>query len=791
MFKNYLKIAVRNLLRNKGFSIINISGLAIGMASALLILLWIQNELSYDRIYPRTDRIYVMYNRDKFQGKLWAWNNTPKPLAPALKKDYPAVEDVTRFNNITFLTTVGDIHLNTRGSFVDSSFLHIFQFPMVRGDYKALNSPKGIVLTRGMAKKLFGGEEAMGKTVRIDSTADFTVTGILEDLPANTSFTFEYLLPWAFMTQLGWDDNGWGNNSVYTYVLLKPGVTQAAFDRQVKNITIDHQGRKETTTEVFTQPMSRYHLYATFDNGVLVDGRIKTVRLFGLIAGFILLIACINFMNLSTARSEKRAREVGVRKVVGAYRGFLIAQFTGESILISGLAFILSIMLAAASLDGFNLLVGKQLVIDYSSPALWFFAAGFVLFTGLLAGSYPAFYLSSFQPVKVLKGTFKNADALVSTRKVLVILQFSFAIILIICTLIIQKQIQYGQERDAGYDRRNLVYTFTQGNATKYYQSIRNDLLRSGAAIAVTKTSGPITQHWSDGWGYEWDGSTEADKRTDFINFASDAGFINTMGARLIVGRDIDIYEYPTDSTAVLLNEAAVKAMRLKDPVGTNIRRGDGTDGEKWHVVGVIKDFILESPYAENIAPMMVAGPRLFCQVIHFKLNPANSVTADLEKAEKIFKKYNPRYPFEYVFTDESYAKKFKEEQQVGKLSALFAGLTIFISCLGLFALAAYMAENRIREIGVRKVLGASVTSITTLLAKDFVWLVGIAFIIAAPVSWFVMDKWLQGYGYRVSIGWGVFALSGVLALLIAVATVSYQSIRAAISNPVKSLRSE
>jgi len=790
MLKNYLKIAVRNLLRNKGFSIINIAGLAIGMASALLILLWIQNELSYDRIYPKTDRIYFMYNRDKFEGKLWAWSNTPKPLATTLKKDYPAVEDAVRFSNITFLASVGETHINSRGAFVDSGFLNMFQLSMLKGDPSALNSPKGIALTEGMAKRLFGKEEAMGKTVRIDSTADFTVTAILKDLPANTSFTFEYLLPWSFMTHLGWDDKYWGNNSIYTYVLLKPGVTQTAFDRQVKNITIDHSGHTETT-EVFTQPMSRNHLYATSENGVLVGGRIKTVRLFGVIAGFILLIACINFMNLSTARSEKRAREVGVRKVVGAFKGFLVAQFIGESILIAALAFILALALAIGSLDGFNLLVGKQLHIDYGNPLLWVFSVGFILFTGLLAGSYPAFYLSSFQPVKVLKGTFKKADALVSTRKVLVVLQFSFAIILIICTLIIQKQIQYGQDRDAGYDRHNLVYTFTQGDATKHYPSIKDALLRSGAAIAVTKTSGPITQHWSDGWGYEWDGSTEADKKTDFISFAEDAGFVNTMGAKLIAGRDVDIYKYPTDSTAVLLNEAAVKAMRLKNPVGANIRRGDGADMEKWHVVGVIKDFILESPFAEHIDPMIISGPKYFCQVIHFKLNPANSISANLEKAEKIFKQYNPRYPFEYVFTDDSYAQKFKEEQQVGELSALFAGLTILISCLGLFALAAYMAENRIREIGVRKVLGASVTSITTLLAKDFVWLVSIAFIIAAPVAWYVMDKWLDGYGYRTNMGWGVFALSGILAMVIAVATVSYQSVRAAIANPVKSLRSE
>lgn len=790
MFKNYLKIAVRNLLRNKGFSIVNIAGLAIGMASALLILLWIQNELSYDRFYPKTDRTYLMYNRDRFDNGLWAWNNTPDPLGPTLKKDYAAVEEFARFYNVTFLTTVGEKRINSQGAFCDSGFLRIFQFPMLKGETsRAMNGPKNIVLTEKMAKRLFGAEEAMGKTVRIDSTADFVVTGILKDLPPNTSFTFDYLLPWSFSIRLGWesDDDSWGNNHVYTYVLLKSGVSQAVFDQQVKNIIIRHSKGQETT-EVFTQPMARNHLYSKSENGILVGDKIKTVRLFGIIAGFILLIACINFMNLSTARSEKRAREVGVRKVVGAYRGYLIAQFVGESILIAGLAFILALLLAALSLDRFNGLVGKQLVIDYGNPALWLFSAGFVLFTGLLAGSYPAFYLSSFQPVKVLKGTFKKADALVSTRKVLVVLQFSFAIILIICTLIIQRQIQYGQNRDAGYDRHNLVYTFAQGDVIKHYQLIKNDLLNSGAAISVSKTSGPITRHWSDGWGYSWEGSTKQDEKIDFISFAVDANFTKTMGATLIAGRDIDVYQYPTDSTAVLLNEAAVKTMRLRNPVGLTLSRGKE---ESWHVVGVVKNFILESPFSKDIAPMVIAGPRLYGHVIHIKFNPANSISANLEKAEKIFRQYNSRYPFEYVFTDDSYANKFREEQQTAKLSTLFAGLTIFISCLGLFALATYMAENRIREIGVRKVLGASVTSITTLLAKDFVWLVLIAFIIAAPIAWFVMDKWLQGYGYHIFIDWGVFVLSGMLALLIAVATVSYQSIRAAIANPVKSLRSE
>ncbi|MHA4809638.1 ABC transporter permease [Flavitalea flava] len=786
MFKNYLKIAVRNLLRSKGFSFINISGLAIGMASAVLILLWIQNEMSFDRFYKKSDRLYVMFNRDKFSGELWAWNNTPKIMAPTLKKDYPEVEDVVRFNNITFLTSVAETHINSKGAFADSGFLNLFDFPLMAGNAKqALNSNQSIVLTEKFAKRLFGNGEAMGKIVRIDSSADFTVTAILKDLPSNASFEFDYLLPWAFMTKLGWDDKYWGNNSIYTYVLLRQGASQSVFDTKVRTITTSHS---KETAEVFSYPLSKLHLYGDSENGKLEAGRVKAVRLFAVIAAFILLIACINFMNLSTARSEKRAKEVGIRKVVGAYKGSLVAQFIGESVLLAILAFIVALLLVQVSLRGFNQLVAMDLHIDFGSLYFWFFALGFTLFTGLIAGSYPAFYLSAFKPAKVLKGTFKGNHALVTPRKILVVLQFTFAIALIICTLIIERQIQYGQDRDAGYNRNNLVYSFTQGDANKHYHQIKHDLISSGAAVSVTKSSSPITQRWSDGWGFAWEGSNETDKKLDFVRMGADADFVRTMGVKLKEGRDIDINQYPTDTSAMLLNESAVKAMRLKNPIGSIVKR---QDDHSWHVVGVVRDFVFESPFEKKISPTMIIGPTDFFQVIHYKLNPAHPTAANLAKAEKVFRQYNPQYPFEYIFVDEAYAKKFKEEQRIGKLAALFAGLTIFISSLGLFGLATYMAENRIKEIGVRKVLGASVSGITTLLAKDFVKLVLAAFVIASPIAWFFMGKWLEDYEYRIDIGWGVFALSGILALLIAVLTVSYQSIRAALANPVKSLRSE
>lgn len=788
MFKNYFKIAFRNLWRNKGFSAINIFGLAIGMASAILILLWIQNEMSHDRFHEKADRIYVANNRDKFNGELQAWATTPKILGPTLKSDYPDVEDVVRINDADFLFTVGEKHLNVHGYFTDSGFLNTFSFPLLKGNAdKALSENYQIVITQKLSKKLFGNEDAMGKTIRIDSNANFTVSGVLKDLPNNTEADFEYLLPWAYMKTIGWDDAWWGNNSITTFILLKPGVTQTAFDAKIKDITINHtKDGDQATTQVFTQLFADSWLYSKQVNGKYIGGRIDRVKLFGMIAAFILLIACINFMNLSTARSEKRAKEVGIRKVVGAQRGSLIAQFIGESIILSFLACMIAIIMVELTLGSFNLLVGKDLFIDFSNPLFWLIAIAFILFTGFLAGSYPAFYLSSFKPVKVLKGTFKTANALINPRKVLVVLQFTFAIALIICTLIVQHQIKYAQARDTGYSKDNLVYTPIQGEIKKHYDAIKSELLGSGAATAVTKSMSPITQRYSDGWGWKWEGSTPADDKTDFIRMASDADFVKTMGVKLIEGRDINIKTHPADSTAMLLNESAVKVMRLKSPVGTIVQ----ADGAKWTVVGVIKDFIFESPYTK-VSQLAVMGPRAWFTTIHFKLNPANSIQNNLQLAESIFKKYNPQYPFTYKFIDEEYAKKFSDEKRIGTLAGLFAGLTILISCMGLFGLATYMAENRIKEIGVRKVLGASVTSITTILSKDFLKLVIISFFIAAPIAWWAMSEWLQSYTYRINIEWWVFALAGIISVLIALLTVSFQAIKAAIANPVKSLRSE
>ena len=591
MFKNYVKIAWRNLIKNRGFTIINILGLAIGMASATLILFWINDELGFDSFHAKGDRITMAYNLEKFDGKLQAWNTTPKILGPTLKTGYSDVEDIARVNHGNFLFTVGDKCINEEGYFTDPGFLTMFSFPLLKGNPKtALNTPYNIVVTQKFAQKMFGTDDAIGKTLRLDSNANFTVSAVMKDLPGNTRLKFSYLLPWSYMKTIKADDAFWGNNSVDTYVLLKPGVSVAAASLQIKDATKSHSDRKDNQNFLF--PLAKQRLYSKFENGKSVGGRIDTVTLFSLIAFFILLIACINFMNLSTARSEKRAKEVGIRKVAGAPKSLLIGQFLGESVLISFLAGLLAFVAVYLSLPAFNRLTEKELFIPFTNLLFWAITFVFILLTGLIAGSYPAFYLSSFKPITVLKGTFKAANALITPRKILVVMQFTFAIVLIICTIIIRNQIQYAQDRDLGYKKANLLYTRMTGDVEKHYEAIKNELTASGAVTGVTKTSAPVTEGWSDSWGYEWKGSPP-DSKLDFDVFNTDGDFVKTMGLKLIAGRDIDPKTYPTDSVAMLVNEEAVKMMGLKNPVGETVKG----QGHTWHIVGVIKNFILRSPY--------------------------------------------------------------------------------------------------------------------------------------------------------------------------------------------------
>src|SRR5450432_309447 len=786
MLKNYFKVAFRNLLRNKAFSIINILGLAVGMASAVIILLWIQNEVSYDRFHANDKRLFEVWENDLRDGGLQSGTPTPQLMGPALKSDYPEIENSARIGwNQYILFRYGNKSVKVNGTWADPSFLTMFSFPLLKGDPKtALVDPHSVVITQKTARKLFGNDNPMGKLLKFDNRENFIVTGILKDLPNNTQFDFEFLNSSAFLESKGWMDADWTDVSIRTFVILRPNAIVADASRKIKDIIKKYSGGR-SKSEVFLYPVNQLRLYSKFENGKPVGGRIEIIRIFSLIALFILIIACINFMNLSTARSEKRAKEVGIRKVAGALRRSLVTQFLTESIIISAIAGCLALLLVILLLPAFNQLTQKQLYIDKSSVNFWLWGIGFILFTGILAGSYPAFFLAAFKPVTVLKGAFKKVNALVTPRKILVVSQFSFAIILIICTLIIIQQIKYARQRNTGYDRNNLAYVFMEGDIPKNYEFIKNELINSGVAISVNQTMAPLTQSWSSGSSLSWQGK-DPNMRISFDRSTTDGNLVKIMGLDLIAGRDIDTKIYPTDSTACLVNESAVRLMKFKNPIGQIIF----DDPVAWHIVGVIKDFILTSPY-DPTRPIIFKGPKYGRNVLNMKFNNAHTTAENVASAEKIFKKYNPAYPFEYLFVDEEYAQKFNDEQLTATLAGLFAGLTIFISCLGLFGLATYMAENRIKEIGVRKVLGASITNITALLSKDFVKLVIIAIIIASPIAWYFMNNWLRGFNYRIQISWRVFALAGTTAIAISLITVSFQAVRAAIANPVKSLRSE
>jgi len=490
-------------------------------------------------------------------------------------------------------------------------------------------------------------------------------------------------------------------------------------------------------------------------------------------------------MNLSTARSERRAKEVGIRKVVGARRKGLVSQFIGESVLMAFIAGVLALVLVSVSLPAFNRLTGKSLQIDFTNPYFWMLFLGFILLTGMLAGSYPAFFLSSFQPLKALKGAMNKVNTLVTPRKVLVVLQFTFGIVLMICTIIVRQQINYAQQRETGYNKNNLIYHPFTGDISKNYRLIKSELLSSGTATSVAVTSAPITQSWSDGWGQEWEGKDPNDK-TDFYRYNEEEDLGETVGLTFVQGRDFDLSQYPTDSTAMIINETSLKVMGFDNPIGQIVK----DNGQEWHIVGVIKDFILTSPYLPT-QPMLIYGANSWFETLMIKLSHDHSTADNLKTAEAIFKKYNPEYPFNYQFVDEEYAQKFANERRTGTLAGLFSALAILISCLGLFGLATYMAESRIKEIGIRKVLGATVTGLTSLLTKDFLKLVLVSFAIAAPLAWWAMHHWLQSYPYHTPIRWEVFAMTGLLSVLIAVVTVGYQAVKAALTNPVGSIKNE
>jgi ABC-type antimicrobial peptide transport system permease subunit len=784
MFRNYFKTAWRNLMRNKFFSIINITGLAIGMAAALLIFIWAQNELSYDKFYNNENSLYKLYVSSYNDGDVYTGDVTTGPMGKALKNDFPEVKNTSRiYWTIERLFSYGDKSIKANGNDVDKPFLTMFSFPLLKGNPShALDDANSIVITEDLANKLFGTEDPINKVITIDNKDSYKVTGVLKKLPNNTQFNFSYLV--SLEPNENNYGNTWDNYTYNTYIQLQPNTSLNDFNNKIKNELKKYTDEKGA--EMFLYPVSKLHLYSTFENGKPVGGRIETIRLLLIIAALILLIACINFMNLSTAQSQKRAKEVGVRKVIGAGKTKLVLQFLCESVLIALVAGILALLIVEFSLPSFNQLINKSLSLNFKNPLLWLGLSGFILFTGLLAGSYPAFFLSSFKPVKVLKGAVKSINHPFNPRKILVVTQFSIAIILIISTIIVYHQIQFVENRNTGYNINNLVEVPVEGDIKKNYDLIKNELINKGVVTAMCKNSLGVTVDGATRGGLSWEGSKPDDANIIFSKVGTDGDFVKTLDLKLLDGRDINMKAYPSDSAAALLNEAAIKAMGIKNPVGKYINE----EGKNFTIVGVFKNFIIRSPY-NPVSPMIVVATNYWTYNVILRFNSKNSMANNLQITEQVFKKYNPAYPFTYHFVDEEYQQKFSDEKQTGTLAALFAGLTIFISCLGLFGLAAYMAENRQKEIGIRKVLGASVAGIAKMLSKEFVVLVIISIIIATPIGWLLMNKWLQNYNYRIEISWQVFVLAGLVSLIIALLTISFQSIKAAIANPVKSLRTE
>ncbi|QEC65977.1 FtsX-like permease family protein [Panacibacter ginsenosidivorans] len=783
MIRNYLKIAWRNLFRNKGFSITNILGLTIGITCTMLILLWVYDELTYDKFQKNYDNIYqVIANRD-FNNQVFTDRSMVLPLASELEHSSPQIKHavVTTYQQQRVLAH-GEDKIKKEGYIVSDHFFDMFSWKFIKGSAAtALKDPNSIVLSESAAKAFFGNEDPINKVIRFDNSQDVKVTAVVEDAPGNSTFRFDWITPFNYNDPDTKNAMGeWVNSSWNVFVQTVPNVDTSLLNKTITKVKRAH-GKDEIST-YFAFPMSHWHLYSDFDNGVNTGGMIEYVHLFSVIAIIILLIACINFMNLSTARSEKRAKEVGIRKTLGSNKKRLILQFFFESMILTLIAFVIAIIAVLLLLPSFNQLVDKHLSLNATQPLFWLSATVIILFTGLVAGSYPALYLSSFNPVKVLKGTLSSGKKTVMPRHILVVSQFVISILLISATIIVYQQIQHVKDRDMGYNPNNLVMIPSTPDTDKSYDVIKQELLSTGLISNVTRTSSPITEVWWNTGAPDYDGKP-ANSQIIMGGLAVDVDFTKTMGIKMLQGRDFS--GTPADSTSMILNKAAVDAMKLKNPVGMQMRYG-----RNYTVIGVSDNVIMTSPF-EPAYPMLMVYDGNGSSMNTLRLKDGVAPQKAMASIETIFKKYNPTVPFEYQFVDQEFQKKFLTEDLIGKLTNIFSGLAIFICCLGLAGLASFTIEKRIREIGVRKVLGASVQQLLLLISKEFLKLVTIAFVIAVPLTYWAMTNWLSKYDYRISISIWLFVLVGIAMFLLTLVVVCMNTIRVAMSNPVKSLRTE
>jgi len=786
MIKNYFKTTFRSLIKDKGYSFLNIFGLAIGIACAALIFLWVESEVTYDDYFTNKTSLYKVKDKQTYNGVTFSFDATPGPLSAGMKNDIPGFKATARSTfNYNLLFNTGDKPIYEMGNYVDPAFLSMFRLQFVKGNpataFSQLNS---LVITEKMANTFFNTDDVVGKTIKVDNNKAFVITGVVKDLPKNVSLKFDWLAPFkVFENDNSWLKQ-WGSNSLITYAEVDPNVDVKAINKKLYGYIQSKQPGGTARMSIY--PMTRWRLYDKFDkNGVETEGRLKYVNLFTLIAWIVLIIACINFMNLSTARSERRSREVGVRKVMGAGRWKLIGQFIGESLFLSFLSAMLALVIIVLVMPLFNELVQKQLTLNLFNPFHFAALVLIILICGLIAGSYPAFYLSSFNPVSVLKGlSAKKAGSVVFIRKGLVVLQFAVSVVLIICTVVIYRQIEHAKQRDLGYDKQNLVYVNLRGKMNEHFEAIKNDLIATGMVQNVGTSSQTVLQLGSNTGDFSWPGKDPNQQLLVSVDNVS-PGFIQAIGAHLKEGRDF----YPNadaDSLNVIVNEAFAKSINAKHLIGTIITRGS----YKLTVVGVIHDFVYNNMYASAAPLIMFCGPKN-TYYMNIRLKAGVGIKTALSPIEGVIKKSNPGYPVEFNFVDLEFEDFFKAETLIGKLSGIFAALAIIISCLGLFGLTAYTAEKRVKEIGLRKVLGATSRELAALLSKDFVQLVIISCIIAYPVSWWIMNLWLRDYEYKTEINWWIFVLTDLLTIIIAIATTCFQAIKASIANPVKSLRSE
>jgi len=792
MIKNYFKIAWRNLLKNKVYSSINVLGLAFGMAVAMLIAFWMYDELTYDHYHANHKKIAQVMITQTFNNKTGTGQAMAIPLGWELRNKYGSdFKYVTLASwNFDFIAGAGDKKLTRAGMWVQPEFPAMMGLETLSGNLKGLTDPSSVLIDQSFAEALFGSDDVIGKTVRFNNKYDFKVAGVYKDIPKNTSFNdTHFLLPWdRYMTTEGWfkyASTQWDNHSFQIFVQMNDNVSMAKTSDKIRLITQKYVKKEEGNERLLLHPMDKWRLYSDFENGQVKGGRITYVWLFGIIGTFVLLLACINFMNLSTARSEKRAKEVGIRKAIGSMRKQLIAQFLSESIVMAALALVLAILLLLVSLPFFNVIADKSMSIPWLNPLFWAVVLTFTVLTGFVSGSYPAFYLSGFNPVKVLKGTFKAGRLAALPRQILVVVQFTISITLIIGTIIVFKQINYAKDRPVGYTREGLI-TIDMSTPDLYghYDAIRTDLISTGVVENMAESSSPATAVNSNSIGYDWDGK-EPGSQPLFGTIAVTRDFGKTIDWHIRQGRDFS-RDFTSDTSAMILNQSAVELTGFKDPIGKIIRRNK----KAYTIVGVVDNMVMQSPYMP-VQPTIFFVDYEWANVITVKMKPTAHLQDAVAKIGAIFKKYNPASPFDYKFTDDEYAKKFSDEERVGKLASIFAILAIFISSLGLFGLASFVAEQKTKEIGVRKVLGASIFNLWGMLSKTFVILVTISCLLAVPIAWYFLAGWLKNYQYHTPISFWIFIIACLGAMAVTLLTVSYQSIKAALANPVKSLRTE